>query len=286
MRATGMSLWRGALGMACLAGTCAGAEISIGIDPAHRTAWTENAGWANFAPTNGGITVHYYEGAGGYLAGYAWGENIGWITLGATAGGPYNNNSSTDWGVNLAANGSLSGYAWGQNVGWIKFDPTYGGVTVNTTNGQFNATAWGENIGWVKFQGTAPAYTVRTLAFDAQPQGTPNWWLTHYNVAEDFDKGDGVLAWKKYVMDTDPNVAGDYLRITTISNAPPATKMTFTPVSQRRHYTLSRRDELTAGNWRNVDGQAGIAGVGEGQTLQDTNLATRAFYRVNVTVMP
>lgn len=288
MRTTSMAwnvLWRGALVVACLAGTCTWADVSVGIDPTNKHAWTENAGWANFAPTNGGVAVQF-DGTSGYLAGYAWGENIGWIVMGTGGGGPYANTTTNNWGVNLAANGDLSGYAWGENVGWIKFDPVYGGATVNTTNGQFNATAWGENIGWVKFQGTAPDYTVRTLAFDSQPQGTPNWWLTHYNVAEDFDKGDGVPAWQKYVMDTDPNVAGDYLRIVAISNAPASTQVAFTPASTRRYYTLNRRDDLTQGGWSNVTGQVNIQGTGATHSLPDANVTTRQFYQVAVKVSP
>ncbi len=40
-------------------------------------AWSENAGWINFAPSGGGVTV----GTSGDLKGYAWGENLGWISF-------------------------------------------------------------------------------------------------------------------------------------------------------------------------------------------------------------
>ncbi len=40
-------------------------------------AWSENAGWINFSPSGGGVTVD----ANGYLQGYAWGENLGWISF-------------------------------------------------------------------------------------------------------------------------------------------------------------------------------------------------------------
>lgn len=253
------------------------------MDTTNTYAWAENAGWVNAAPTNGGVTVHF-DGTTGYLTGYAWGENIGGIKLGDDSGGPYANNSATDWGVNLDDTGKLTGYAWGENVGWITFSPSNSVVTIDLATGRFNGNAWGENIGWVRFKGTAPDYNVRTLAFDSQPLGTPNWWLAHYGVAESYDAGDGVPAWKKYVMDTNPNVLGDVLRITAISNQPPAT-VTFTS-STRRYYTLQRRADLQTGAWTNVVTQTDIPGAGGLTSLQDTTATTQQFYRVEVKVAP
>lgn len=253
------------------------------MDTTNKSAWAENAGWVNAAPTNGGVTVHF-NGASGYLTGHAWGENIGWVKLGDNTGGPYANNSSSNWGVNMDVAGNLTGYAWGENVGWIAFNSAYSTVTIDKATGQFSGNAWGENIGWVCFKGTAPDYNVRTLAFDLQPLGTPNWWLDYHGVVESFDAGDGVLAWKKYVMDTDPNIKGDVLRIMAISNLPPAT-VTFTS-SARRYYTLQRRDDLQTGVWTNVGAQTGIQG-GVGLTsLQDTTATTQQFYRVEVKITP
>ena len=260
-------------------------SASSDTDPSNTYAWTENAGWANAAPTNGGVTVHF-DGTSGYLTGLAWGENIGWIKLGANAGGPYGNSSATDWGVNLNAAGSLSGYAWGENVGWVKFNPAFGGVQVNTANGQFSATAWGENIGWLKFSGTAPDYGVRTLAFDTQPLGTPNWWLAHHGVTEVYDAGDGIPAWKKYVMDTDPTAAGSYLRITSVSNTPSGTDVLFCPASTRRYYTLQRRDDLQAEGWSEVDGSVKVQGSGGIVGMRDDAVVPSRFYRVSVGVSP
>jgi hypothetical protein len=269
-----------------LAGTLAVEADNTGMDSTNRYAWGENVGWADAGPTNHEVTVHYVEGTGGWLSGYAWSENIGWIMMGSAGGGAYANISSNSWGVNLAANGDLSGYAWGENVGWIHFEQTQGLPTVDIANGEFSGHAWGENIGWLKFNGTSPDYGVRTLAFDTQPQGTPNWWLDAHGVTEGYDAGDGVPASDKYVMDTDPNVEGDYLRITAVSNTVSETDITFTPASTRRYYKLTRTEELTAGVWSNVVGQVAVPGIGGGQTMQDTNTASRAFYSVKVTVEP
>ncbi len=270
-----------ALAWACWALPCAWA--TTGIDPTNKCAWTENTGWANAAPTNGGVTVYYNE-TNGYLTGLAWGENIGWIKLGNDAGGPYANTNATDWGVNLDTTGNLTGLAWGENVGWIKFNPSNSVVTIDKTTGRFTGDAWGENIGWVRFKGASPDYNVRTLAFEKQPQGTPNWWLANYAVAENYDAGDGVPAWQKYVMDAVPNVAGNYLRITAISNRPPIT-VTF-PSSTHRYYTLQRRDDLQPGSWTNVATQTGIAGTIGLTSLQDVTATNRQFYRVEVKVTP
>ncbi len=257
-----------------------------GIDPENKYAWGENVGWANAGPTNYVVTVRYDESSGGWLTGHLWAENIGWIVMGSAGGGPYVNTTSNNWGVNLATDGKLFGYAWGENVGWFNFEQTYGEPAINIANGEFSGHAWGENIGWVKFSGVLPDYGVRTLAFDTQPQGTPNWWLDKYGVTEDYDAGDGVPASDKYVMDTDPNVPGDYLHITAINNAPTETVVTFTPASTRRYYTLIRRESLTEGDWKPVTGQASVLGEGGENTLKDEEPLSTTFYSVRVKVEP
>ena len=80
------------------------------ISPVDKYAWSENAGWLNFRPTGGGVTVY-----SDHLEGYAWAENVGWIQLGAESGGgdPYYANANAgNWGVNHDGAGKLSGYAW------------------------------------------------------------------------------------------------------------------------------------------------------------------------------
>lgn len=272
--------------VALLAGALAAVAADTGIDPAHKYAWGENVGWLSAQSSNHDVTVHYYEGSNGWLSGYIWGENIGWIVMGSAGGGPYANTGSNNWGVNVAASGQLSGYAWGENVGWIKFDEVLCDAAINTTNGEFSGHAWGENIGWVKFKGTSPDYGVRSMAFYTQPHGAPNWWLDYHGVNEDYETGDGVPAWQKYVMDTDPNVAGDFLRITVVSNGPAAKLVTFAPASARRYYTLARNEDLMGGGWSNVVGQTGVPGTGGDQTMPDTNTASEAFYGVKVSVEP
>jgi hypothetical protein len=263
------------------------AYASGATDPAHKYAWGENVGWANAAPTSGGqpVTVHY-TGDAGWLSGLAWGENIGWIKMGSEAGGPFANTTAANWGVNLDASGALSGLAWGENVGWINFGHAHCDAAIDMATGMFAGHAWGENIGWLKFSGASPDYGVRTLVFDAQSNGTPNWWLANHGVAEDFDSGDGVPAWRKFVMDTDPNIPGDVLHVGEVICNGPVVEVVFTPASTRRYYTLSRTDHLGEGEWVPVAGQSGVEGLGGEQTLQDTNAAVKAFYSVEVSLSP
>ena len=44
-------------------------------------AWGANAGWINFNPDHGGVTIS----EAGEFSGYAWGENIGWIKFNGIA---------------------------------------------------------------------------------------------------------------------------------------------------------------------------------------------------------
>lgn len=144
----------------CLtAGFSARAEGNI--SETNKYAWSENAGWVNFAPANGGATVRLDRN--GYLTGSVWAENVGWIKLGSSDGGPYANTASNNWGVNVES-GQLSGYAWGENIGWINFNPTHGRVSINLEDGLFDGYAWAENIGWIHFRNEAPAYAVQTSA--------------------------------------------------------------------------------------------------------------------------
>ena len=140
----------------CLFGSTTAWASDGNIDTNNKYAWSENAGWLNFRPTNGGVTVH-----GTYLSGYAWVENIGWITLGSGTG-PYSNTTNTNWGVNRNSDtNALSGYAWSENSGWINFGSTNSDVTVNTSTGEFDGYAWAENVGWIHFKYDAPAYNVK-----------------------------------------------------------------------------------------------------------------------------
>ena len=149
------------------------------IDATNKWAWSTNAGWINFAPDNGGVTVF-----SDHLEGYAWAENIGWVRLGTCSGSSctHTNTTAANYGVNNDGVGNLSGYAWGTNVGWINFNPSNGGVTVDPATGSFDGYAWGENIGWSHFKNSSPAYNVVTTLYPvatATPTTTSTSTPTH-----------------------------------------------------------------------------------------------------------
>jgi hypothetical protein len=285
MNESGSKMVVGAVALLCMTLSGPWTHGDVGMDSACNHVWAENVGWVNVAPSGGGVMLRF-NGEAGWLNGYAWGENIGWIKMGADGGGPYANTTATNWGVNIDGSGALSGYAWGENVGWINFGHAQCDVTIDTDTGEFSGYTWGENIGWLKWRGTLPDYGARTLAFDTQAQGTPNWWLDWHGVAEEDDEGDGVPAWQEYVADTDPNDAESYLRITAMTNDAAGTEVVFAPSSTRRVYTLSRCAALGTGAWSPVAGQVSIAGIGGAQRLQDTNTAARTWYRIVVATSP
>lgn len=77
--------------------------------------WSQNYGWVNFAPANGGV----FNDAEGNLTGYGWGEQTGWFTFKAT---------SSSQQVTIDSDGYFNGYAWAQNLGWISFNCAGPGV--------------------------------------------------------------------------------------------------------------------------------------------------------------
>lgn len=121
-------------------------------------AVSENAGWINFNPIHGGITVHDT-----YLSGFAWAEGVGWIKFGSENGGPYGNTDATNWGVNLDRLGKLTGYAWGENSGWLTFSPKDSVTGIIPETGIFSGYAWSESIGYVSLSALA-GYGVRRIA--------------------------------------------------------------------------------------------------------------------------
>ncbi len=72
------------------------------IDSNNKYTWSNNTGWIDFNPTNGGVTVFP-----DHLEGYAWSDNIGWLKL-----------SGENWGVINDGKGNLSGYAWSYLIGY------------------------------------------------------------------------------------------------------------------------------------------------------------------------
>jgi hypothetical protein len=63
-------------------------------------AWSSTAGWIDFAPENGGVTINPETGV---FSGYALNENVGWIGFAGEAGDGTEYSFVTDWrGENTA----------------------------------------------------------------------------------------------------------------------------------------------------------------------------------------
>src|SRR5437588_3603714 len=90
------------------------------INAVNKYAYGANIGWMDWrGDTNNGAVIGEYV-----CSGYIYAANVGWIKLGGgfpANGIQYQNNSASDFGVNLDALGKLRGYAWGANIGWLNF---------------------------------------------------------------------------------------------------------------------------------------------------------------------
>jgi hypothetical protein len=95
------------------------------IDSAHKYAWGRVAGYVNFAPTDGGITI-----TDSGITGYAWSANTGWINF-----------DTTQSGVTNDSTGTLAGFAWDSGAGWVNFS----GVTIDSS-GLFHGLATGGTV--------------------------------------------------------------------------------------------------------------------------------------------
>ncbi|MCC6230849.1 MAG: hypothetical protein IT432_16685 [Phycisphaerales bacterium] len=167
------------------------------VSPANKYAWSENAGWLNFADAGSPTGSQSVLIATSFLSGYVWGENIGWINMGdgtPANGVAYANVNGTDFGVNLnTITGELTGYAWGENVGWINFS---GGALATPAKParidfaayRFRGYAWAENIGWINLD-DATHYVGLLCPADINADGFVNA-LDYDQFASWFEAGD------------------------------------------------------------------------------------------------
>jgi hypothetical protein len=70
----GLKIFRWLLFAAVFVGIVQGVTSAGTISTSEKDSWSENAGWINFRPQYGGVTVY-----SDYLSGYAWHENLGWL---------------------------------------------------------------------------------------------------------------------------------------------------------------------------------------------------------------
>jgi len=127
------------------------------IDSTYKWSFNENAGWLNFCPEGGGVTVY-----SDHLEGWARADNIGWVHL-----------KGTDYQVNNDGSGNLSGYGWSENAGWVSFSNVESKVTIDG-EGNFSGYGYNYNIGWTNFSSLGGVdYRVKT-SWIMEPTPTPS----------------------------------------------------------------------------------------------------------------
>jgi hypothetical protein len=134
--------------------TLVGGQSSI-LDNA-QYSWAANVGWLNW---QGDLLNGARFDSQRVVSGYVWSANIGWIHLGTGVpadGVAYDNDSKTDYGVNLTPSPSpdfinLDGYAYSANTGWILF-ADFGSEhrpRIEKSTGRLLGYAYGANVGWI-----------------------------------------------------------------------------------------------------------------------------------------
>ncbi len=259
------------------------------IDPFNKYAWGANLGWMDWSGGSGqtatGVLISQYV-----CSGYIYSANVGWINLGngSPANGiQYQNNSATDFGVNLDAFGNLRGYAYGANIGWINFE-TNGAPAINMITGNLSGYVWSANCGWISLSNAVAYVQTDSIQQGAlAPDGLPiAWLLTNFgttNVNANADPtGKGMTIGQDYLAGTDPNNVNSILRITagSFSSGGTSAALTWDSVPTRFYY-LQKTIGLSSPVWN--DSGLGLvspfAGTTTSASFTDTNAPDR-FYRV------
>jgi len=259
------------------------------IDPAHPFAWSGNIGWTNWrANTVDGARTGEYV-----LSGAIWLSNAGWVQLGD--GTPansvrYENNSATDFGVNLHEDFTLRGFAYGANIGWLQFESS-GNPHIDPATGRLRGYAWSANLGWINL-GNGSGQYVATMSIPMSPDldtdGISDAWelemageLKTLSQTGDYD-ADGLLDLDEYAADSNPLDSSDGLRITQFTLGGGTTQVTLGWTSRvSRIYHIESCLALEPGNWTESP-LGGITSPANGTISRAFTVpaASQRFYRI------
>jgi len=278
LRALAALLW--------LVSASASAPAATTINAPNKFSWGANFGWTDWrSSTNSGVVIGDYV-----CSGYIYSGNAGWINVGQGApanGIQYQNNSATDFGLNLDGWGNLRGYAYGANIGWINFE-NLGGASVDLNTGRFSGYCYSANCGWISLSNAFAQVQTDVIlpGVDTDGDGMADAWellnfgtLAH-GAGDDAD-GDGATNLQEYLAGTDPNDAGSKLVITRYTTDPGGTNGSLTWQSVlTRKYFIEQNLNLNTTNW--FDSGLGIVppdGAATTRPLGGTNEPMR-FLRV------
>ena len=231
------------------------APAATTIDSANQFSYGANFGWMNWSGDVGnGVVITDY-----ICSGHIYAANVGWISMGN--GSPansiqYQNNSATDFGVNLDALGNLRGFAYGENIGWINFE-SLGAAKLDLVTGQLSGFCYSANCGWISLSTRFSSLQTNLIlpGVDTDNDGLPDAWeLTHFgnlgDAAGDDPDGDGTTNLQEYHAGTDPNDPASRLAITTYTTTPGGTNTSLTWQSvPTRNYFIEESLNLSAGSW-------------------------------------
>jgi hypothetical protein len=262
------------------------ASAATTISAVNSFSYGANIGWLDWrGDANLGAVV------GSYVChGYIYSGTIGWINLGGDSPAnriQYQNNSATDFGVNLDDSGNLRGYAYAVNIGWINFE-NLGAPRIDLQTGRFSGSCYSANCGWISLSNAFAHVQTDVIlpGADADGDGLADAWeLLHFGTlahgaGSDAD-GDGASDLQEYSAGTNPNDPNSLLVITAYTNAPQGTSASLTWQSVlSRHYFIEQNLDLGAPLW--FDSGLGLIPPDGGTTtrLVGDTAAPRRFLRV------
>lgn len=209
------------------------------IDVTNHFAFGANVGWIDWrGNSNNGAVV-----GTNVCSGYIYSANLGWINLGAGSpvnGKSYQNNSATDFGVNVDTFGNLTGYAYGANIGWIAFEAN-GAPKVSLNTGKFSGHAYSANCGWISLSNSIAFVQTGTLQLGSGPT-SEFYGLTRQAGGSYFLYGAGTPNVTYTVFATTNIASTNWISIGTVTSGPlGAVQFTDPNASQysRRFYKIS-----------------------------------------------